>query len=230
VEGFFEARGLDTGCEYSYVLHHRRTDDLQAPGLHDPHTHVVLPGTVYDEEHGGRVPLFFSRNRKVNHIDMLHDVTERSMADLMERYVGLDWERRYDELGAAREQQRRIVEDEPHGAMPDDKGDGWNVWCGIRRTDEQATAVGYYRYYAAPTEDDPDALKLEFRPLVSGLPHDQAAVFARALMQEMNSDVDKLRELAELVKGLSADQWEALMEEMGRYDEPEPDISPELEL
>ncbi len=230
VEGFFEARGLDTGCEYSYVMHHRQIDDPQAPGLHDPHTHIVLPGTVYDEEHGGRVPLFFSRNRKVNHIEMLHDVTERNVVELMERYVGPDWEQRYDELAAAREQQRRIVEDKPHGVVLDDRGDGWNVWCGIRRTDEQTTAVGYYRYYSAPTEDEPDALKLEFRPLVSGLSHEQAAFFAHTFAQEMNKDMDKLRELGELVNGMSAGQRAALMEEMGRYESPTPDLSPDLEL
>lgn len=42
---------------------------------------------MYDGEHGQRVPLFFSRNRKVNHIDLLHDVTERTMAEQMERYA-----------------------------------------------------------------------------------------------------------------------------------------------
>src|SRR4051812_10483973 len=72
IEDFFDKRGLDTGVEMSYVLHHRLTDDLQAPGLHDPHTHIVLPGTVYHEEHGQRVPLFFSRNRKENHVELLH--------------------------------------------------------------------------------------------------------------------------------------------------------------
>jgi hypothetical protein len=134
VIGFFDARGLDTGCEYSYVLllHHRLTYDQQAPGLHDPHTHIVLLGTVYDEEHGQRVPLFFSRNRKVNHIDLLHDVTERTMGAQMVRYVGPDWEQRYDELAATREQERLIVVDEPHGVMLDDKGESWAIWYGTR--------------------------------------------------------------------------------------------------
>jgi hypothetical protein len=127
VEDLFEARGIDTGVEMSYVLHHRLTDDPQAPGLHDPHTHIVLPGTVYDEEHGQRVPLFFSRNRNVNHIEMLHDVTERMMTEQIERYVGPDWEQRYDELAEAREQERQIIADEPHGVMLDEQATGWNV-------------------------------------------------------------------------------------------------------
>lgn len=229
VNGFFDVRGLDTGIEYSYVLHHRLTDDPQAPGQHDPHTHIVLPGTVYDEEHGQRVPLFFSRNRKVNHIEMLHDVTEQAMVAQMEHYVGPDWEQRYDELAAAREQERQIIAEEPHGVMIDDKGERWDVWCGTRRTDERQTAVGFYRYYPTPTEDDPDALRLEFRSLVSGLPHEQAAFFARVLGQEMNGDMDKLRELTELLNGMGADQREVLIEEIRGYEQPTR-VSPELVL
>jgi hypothetical protein len=230
VDHFFEARGIDTGVEMSYVLHHRLTDDPQAPGLHDPHTHIVLPGTVYDEEHGQRVPLFFSRNRKVNHIDLLHDVTERTMAEQMERYVGPDWERRYDELAESREQERQIVEDEPHGVMLDDKGASWDVWCGTRRTNEQQTAVGFYSWYATATEDDPDALRLEFRPLAAGLPHEQAAFFAHVLAREMNGDMDKLKELAGFLNGMNAEQRTALIEEIGGYEQSARDISPEFEL
>jgi hypothetical protein len=230
VNKFFDERGLDTGIEFSFVLHHRLTDDPQAPGLHDPHTHIVLPGTVYDEEHGQRVPLFFSRNRKVNHIDLLHDVTERTMAEQMEHYVGPDWEQRYDELAAVREQECTIAETEPHGLMLNDKGENWNVWCGTRRTDEQQTAVGFYRWYAAATEDDPDALRLEFRPLVLGLPHEQAAFFAQVLAREMNDDMDKLKELAGLLNGMNVEQRRTLIEEIGGYEQATRDISPELEL
>jgi hypothetical protein len=230
VDDFFEARGIDTGIEMSYVLHHRLTDDPQAPGLHDPHTHVVLPGTVYDEEHGQRVPLFFSRNRKVNHIEMLHDITEQTMVEQMERYVGPDWEQRYDELAAVREQERAIAETEPHGVILDDKGESWNIWCGTRRTDEQQTAVGFYRHYPAPTEDDPDALRLEFRPLVSGLSHEQAGFFAQALAQEVNGEMDKWQELGELLNGMSADQRVALIGEMGGYERSAMHVSPDFEL
>ena len=230
VNGFFDERGLDTGVEMSYVLHHRLTDDPQAPGLHDPHTHIVLPGTVYDEEHGQRVPLFFSRNRKVNHIEMLHDVTERTIVTQMERYIGPDWERRYDELAEAREQERQIVEDDPHGMMLDDKGKSWQVWCGTRRTDEQTTAVGYYRHFSVPTQDNQDALHLEFRPLVAGLPHEQAGFFAQAFAQEMNGDMDKLKELAGLISGMSVDQRQTLIEDMGGYEQSARDISPDFEF
>jgi len=230
VNGFFDERGLDTGIEFSFVMHHRLTDDPQAPRLHDPHTHIVLPGTVYDEEHGQRVPLFFSRNRKVNHIEMLHEVTEQTMVAQMERYVGPDWEQRYDELAEVREQERQIIADEPHGVMLDDKGASWDVWCGTRRTDEQQTAVGFYRWYAAATEDDPDALRLEFRPLVAGLPHEQAGFFAQVLAQEMHGEMDKLKALAELIAGMSADQREALIAEMGGYERSARNLSSNFEL
>src|SRR5688572_15834646 len=32
MEAFFEARGIDSGVEWSYVLHQRVTDDAEAPG------------------------------------------------------------------------------------------------------------------------------------------------------------------------------------------------------
>lgn len=96
VERFFEARGMDTGVEYSYVLHHRETAD----GRHDPHTHVVLPGTYYDADEGRRVPLYFSQNRHVNHIELLHEVTQTEMGALMTQHIGRDWEQQYEQQSA----------------------------------------------------------------------------------------------------------------------------------
>jgi hypothetical protein len=78
MNGFFDERGIDTGVEWSAVLHHRNTDGDEAPGQDNPHTHVVLPGTYYDADEGQRKPLYFSRNRAVNHIDMLHEVTQET--------------------------------------------------------------------------------------------------------------------------------------------------------
>ena len=95
VDDFFAARGIDTGVEMSYVVHHRQTDDT---GHHNPHAHVVLPGTTYDADEGRRVPLYFSRNKHVNHIDLLHAITEQNMEVLLEHHLGLEWERLYDEL------------------------------------------------------------------------------------------------------------------------------------
>ena len=228
VGDFFDARGLDTGIEFSYVLHHRLTDDPQAPGLHDPHTHIVLPGTVYDEEHGERVPLFFSRNRKENHVELLHQVTEQNMTSLMERYVGLDWEQRYDELAAVREQEQQIIIDKPHGEMVDEQGERWDLWCGTRRTDDHTTALGFYRFYPTSSEANPDTIRLEFRPLVSGLSHEQAKFFAESIAQEMDSDMGKLKAITEMLSEMSADQRDELIREIGRS--PLFDTSPNFEL
>ncbi len=59
LDHFFDARGLEGGIEYAYVLHHRESENREAPGLHDPHSHVILPGTVFDEGAGERFPLYF---------------------------------------------------------------------------------------------------------------------------------------------------------------------------
>lgn len=129
-----------------------------------------------------------------------------------------------------REQECAIAESEPHGVLLDNKGTSWDVWCGTRRTDEQQTAVGFYRHYPAPTEDDPDALRLEFRPLAAGLSHEQAAFFARVLAQEINGDTDKLKELAGLLNGMNAEQRTALIAEIGGYERAARDVSPDFEL
>lgn len=54
VNDFFDERGIDTGVEYSWVMHHRMTDDGEASGRHDPHTHIILPGTYYERIKGVR--------------------------------------------------------------------------------------------------------------------------------------------------------------------------------
>jgi hypothetical protein len=100
VEDFFVERGIDTGVEFSYVYHSRNTD---ADGRHNPHTHIVLPGTFYEADEGRRVPLYFSQNRSERHIDLLHTVTERHTEQLLERYIGRDWERLHDERHPATE-------------------------------------------------------------------------------------------------------------------------------
>lgn len=68
----------------------------------------MLPGTYYDADEGRRVPLYFSRNRHVNHIELLHGIPEQNMVALMERYVGPDWEHRYDALHPEGEQPLAI--------------------------------------------------------------------------------------------------------------------------
>jgi hypothetical protein len=229
VEDFFDARGLDTGCEYAFVMHHRQTDDPQSLGMHNPHAHVVMPGTIYSEEHGERIPLYFSRNRKVNHIEMLHAVTEQNMTALMERYVGLNWEQRFDALEAVREQQRQVVSEEPHGVVidEDEPETGWNIWCGARRTDEQTTAIGYYRWYP-PSADDAET-RLEFRPLMVGLSHEEAEFLPRYLATEMQGSMERLRWLAEYMNGMSADARAALVNELRTHIAPQQAITPDFD-
>ena len=198
VDDFFEARGLDTGCELSYVLHHRESDDPQAPGLHNPHTHVVLPGTVWSEEHGERIPLYFSQNKKVDHIEMLHAITEQNMVDCMDRYVGRDWEQRFDALETVREQQRQIIEAEPHGFQIDEEGQPIAFWGGVRQTDEANCAVGYYQ----PFQHEDGSSTIEFRPVATGLDARVAERLSRSVAEALQQypDDDQLELYRETIK------------------------------
>jgi hypothetical protein len=175
---FFDARGIDTGVEWSAVLHHRQTDGDEAPGQHNPHTHVVLPGTYYDADEGRRKPLYFSQRREVNHIDMLHEVTQNNMLDLMERFAGRDWEQRYDALVAVRERQEQVAHvEEAHGHEPE----LGPVWAGVRRTDEDTSAVGFYGYF----KNREDQTTLRFRPLMDNLDHEEAEPLAIQMKEQL---------------------------------------------
>ncbi|HUN09085.1 MAG TPA: hypothetical protein PLQ56_20935 [Aggregatilineales bacterium] len=211
IEDFFDRRGLDTGVEWAGVLHHRLTDDPEAPGLHNPHVHVVLPGTVYSEEHGCRVPLFFSRNRKVDHIELLHRTTEDQMVPLLDRYVGPEWELRYDHLAAVREAQMAITEDEPHGWTIDQEEREWPVWCGVRRTSEATTSLGFYQLYPTPNDDDEESVTIQFRPLLSGLTHEEAERLAQVLGIAMKGDLEQLKALAEALGKMTPAERTALL-------------------
>lgn len=190
MNNFFDARGIDTGVEWSAVLHHRKTDGEEAPGQHNPHTHVVLPGTYYDADEGRRKPLYFSRNKNVDHIEMLHEVTQTNMADLMDRYAGHDWEQRYDNLATIREQQEQIATiEEAHGMWGGDA-----VWAGIRRTDENSSAAGFYGYF----EDREGRLKLQFRPLMPDLEHSEAEIAAEYLKERLQEDAKTIQRDEEL--------------------------------
>ena len=101
INGFFDARGIDTGVEWSAVLHHRQTDGKEAPDQHNPHTHVIVPGTYYDADEGRRKPLYFSAEQPGMSTTSTCCTRSRSkqMTDLMDRFAGPDWEQRYDTLG-----------------------------------------------------------------------------------------------------------------------------------
>jgi hypothetical protein len=178
LNGFFDARGIDTSVEWSAVLHHRQTDGDEAPGQHNPHTHVVLPGTYYDADEGQRKPLYFSRNREVNHIDMLHEVTQENMVALMDRYAGRDWEQRYDMLAEIREQQEQVATiEEAHGYEPEIGP----VWAGVRRTDEDTSAVGFYGNF----QNREGQTTRQFRPVLADLDHEEAELLAMQLKDQL---------------------------------------------
>ncbi len=181
---FFDARGIDTGVEWSAVLHHRQTDGDQAPGQHNPHTHIVLPGTYYDADEGRRKPLYFSRNKSVDHIEMLHEVTQENMVALMDRYAGRDWEQRYDALTAVREQQEQVaLIEEAHGHEPEIG----TVWAGIRRTDEDTSTVGFYGFF----KNREGETALQFRPVLPDLDHEEAEILAIQLKEQLRERRDQ---------------------------------------
>lgn len=207
-EAFFDARGIESGVEYSFVMHHRKTDDAQSPGRHDPHTHVVLPGTYFDDGLGERAPLYFSRNKSIDHIALLHDLTERQVADQMDRYVGHDWEQRYDLLATVRQVEQGVTAGPVHGTATNDDSP-FSFWCGTRRTDEQMSAAGYYR-----TTDD----NITFRPLVHRLEHEQAALMARLMHSEVSEGFGWLKALAETVDEMSRGEREAFFAQVQNID------------
>jgi hypothetical protein len=209
-EAFFQARGIDTGVEWSYVLHNRETTDVESPGRDDPHTHAILPGTYYDEDSGERVPLYFSRNDSVNHIQLLHRLTEQQMEMQMEHYVGHDWELRYDAIALERERERGVTDEPAHGTFISDTGMEIAFWCGTRQTDEDTRAAGYYTI--TPDND------IVFRPLVRDLNHEDAALLAQLLHSEQGGDFARLRSLAGDIDHMTNQQREVLFAELRQLD------------
>lgn len=140
---FFEERDLD--IEWSYVLHRRETKDAFMAGRDNPHTHIILPGTYDSWADGGRLPFYMNRNKKENHIELLHTIAESQMENLLEHYVGLDWEQYYDALLAERQQPFEQLhtqfpttdlltepDGEPHGNLTLQDGTAMRVWIGSR--------------------------------------------------------------------------------------------------
>ena len=207
VEDFFDTRGIDTGVEFSYVLHNRFTDDKEAPGRHDPHTHIVLPGTYYHADEGRRKPLYFSRNKSVNHIEMLHTITEDRMDRLMERYVGLDWEQRYDALDQQRQHQKQVVESKPHGFYIEDEKIK-PFWCGTRQYAEEDCAIGYYVPVENKHTDEPE---IQFRPIANGLDASYANELSTgmpAILAEQDEDIDQLGIYIETIRIVLDEEYE----------------------
>jgi hypothetical protein len=206
---FFEERGIEGGVEYSWVLHQRASESLQSPGLADPHTHVVLPGTYYDEGKGQRMNLYFSQNRKERHIDLLHRTAEAVMVEQMERYVGRDWEQRFDAIEMERQRERDAISGLPETLLVDKRQQYWGAWIGTRRTDERTSAVGLYR---APllSPHKPDMTCLQFIPLVHRLKCDYGGPTAERLREWLRDHPDEgiegLTDLAERIHTMSNEE------------------------
>lgn len=230
LDDFFEARDIDTGVEFSYVTHHRHTDDLQAPNQHNPHSHVILPGTIWDEEVGERSDLFFSQNRHVNHIDILHRATEQNMDILMERYVGFDWEQRVDALFDLRDQQQEITRSEAHGHHLAD-GQAIPFWCGARQVDEDNCAIGYYMPFV---DEEGDLPEIQFRPLAMGLQTEYAQTISTKLATMMKSEdfgqADPLFVYVEAVKLLLEDEREDMVQPISNPILNTPSVTPDFDL
>ncbi len=121
-----------------------------------------------------------ARNKGVDHIEMLHTITQDNMVGLMDRYAGRDWEKQYDELAAIRARQEQIVLDEqPHGMW-----DGNTVWAGVRRTDEHASAAGFYGLFA----NRDGQTSLQFRPILPDIDHQEAEIAAEYLKERLKAD------------------------------------------
>ncbi|MFQ3659290.1 MAG: hypothetical protein SNJ54_10110 [Anaerolineae bacterium] len=139
----------------------------------------------------------------------------------MERYVGPDWERRYDDLDAARTAQLAITNQTAHGTL--EMNDGvFDFWVGVRRTDEQTSAAGYYR----TIENE----EVEFRPLIGGLKHDEAELLARLLQSEIGGDFAALRQLADGINDMSRAERETFFANVRRLDFSPSTREPDLDI
>ena len=138
-----------------------------------------------------------------------HDLTERQVADQLDRYVGQDWEQRYDLLAAMRDVEREVIADDPYGEFIEDDL-AIPFWCGTRRTDERTSAAGYYRAVADS--------KVEFRPLISALKHEEAELLARLLYSEIGGDFVALRQLADGINDMNGAEREAFFADVRRID------------
>lgn len=123
-------------------------------------------------------------HREINHIDMLHEVTQEQMADLMDRYVGRDWEQRYDALAAERDRQQQVVYDEDaHGLWSNE-----SAWAGVRRTDDDTSAAGVYGFF----EDREGKRRLQFRPIMADLDHEEAEIVAEYIRERLKAEAREI--------------------------------------
>ena len=121
------------------------------------------------------------------------------MVDLMDRYVGHDWEQRYDKLDQQRQQQKQVVESEPHGLYLE--GDKIRqFWCGTRQYAEDNCAIGYYIPVANKHTGE---LDIQFRPIANGLDARYAQELSSGMpviLSEQDGDMDQLEFYIETIR------------------------------
>jgi hypothetical protein len=198
LDTFFEARGLETP-EYAYAIHRRITIDETQPGRDNPHAHVILAGSYDSWADGGRLPLYMNRNKRENHIDLLHTVAQQQIEHLLAREVGLDWEQQYDRLMAAREQPTASISDSelegekpaasqpPHGFVKDEAGNLWQARIATRAVNPAVSQVGLILTPADPAA----ATDQHFVALVESLTATQASHLGQQLLSITHKDPEK---------------------------------------
>jgi len=220
LEGVFEARGMDPP-QWAYALHRRETSE---DGRDNPHTHIILPGTYESWADGGRLPLYFNNRKNENHIEMLHKAAQQQMEVLLERYVGPDWEKRYDDLHLAVdendvEQQTNIEalppvpDDNPHALAHGGPYDSdFQVWVAIQGDLEpDRYHVGFIMH-----ADEENLRSHTFIPTVEDLSKEDANMLAGYMKQLVQHDpeegIDRAAMLADMIQQAEPHQRHVLIQ------------------
>ncbi len=226
LDAFFTGRGLAVP-EYSYAYHLRAT--LDAARRDNPHTHVILPGTYDSWADGGRLPLYMNRGGRDNHIELLHRVVEQQAEQLLERYVGPDWEQHFDArhppaspvpLFNPLEGSADHPDEPPHARFTDSQGQVWQTWVATRTDlfEDDTQQVGFL-----VTGSQPDA-EPRFVPQVSQLAPAEAdalAGYMRRLLLLEGAEVTGVFHFAAQLAAMRPDERAALFRDAAIHPPPE---------
>ena len=75
----------------------------------------------------------------------------------------------------------------------------FEFWSGVRRTDEGTSAAGYYCQVLKPDGQ----VEVEFRPLMTGLSHEEAELVAHLFRAERSPELDRLRQMADGIQNMT---------------------------
>jgi hypothetical protein len=225
LEAFFAERVLEVP-EYSYAYHLRAT--LDAARRDNPHTHIILPGSYASWADGGRLPLYMNRGKGENHIALLHQVVEGQTERLLERYVGLDWERRFDAAHTPASiaeantpplnpqdwplaDPAALPEEAPHAQFTDSEGQSWQVWVATQEDvfAEDEHQVGFLLSGVNPAEEP------RFVPRIVGLRREQAEAIADYMVTALvieGAEVERVFQFAAQIGAMSEAERAQLFE------------------